>query len=41
MRDLTQGSVPAQVIGMAVPIAVGMVFQTLVYRGGVSRPTSP
>ena len=28
---LTQGSIPRQVIAMAAPIAVGMVFQTLYY----------
>ena len=29
MQDLTEGSIPRHVIKMAVPIAVGMLFQTL------------
>jgi Na+-driven multidrug efflux pump len=28
---LTQGSIPRQVLAMAAPIAIGMVFQTLYY----------
>ena len=28
---LTQGSIPRQVLALALPIAVGMVFQTLYY----------
>ena len=31
MRDLTQGSIPRHLMHLAVPIAVGMVFQTLYY----------
>jgi putative MATE family efflux protein len=31
MHDLTQGPVSGQVIRMAVPIAIGMIFQTLYY----------
>jgi MATE family, multidrug efflux pump len=31
MQDLTQGPVARQVVAMAVPIAVGMTFQTLYY----------
>lgn len=31
MQDLTQGPVARQLVGMAIPIAVGMVFQTLYY----------
>lgn len=31
MKDLTQGPVSRQVVGMAVPIAIGMVFQTLYF----------
>ena len=29
MEDLTKGSIPRHVIKLAIPIAVGMVFQTL------------
>ena len=29
MEDLTQGSIPRHVIKLAIPIAVGMIFQTL------------
>jgi putative MATE family efflux protein len=29
MRDLTQGPITGQVVAMAVPIAIGMLFQTL------------
>ena len=29
MKDLTQGSVTRQLIGLSVPIAIGMLFQTL------------
>ena len=29
MKDLTQGSIPRHVIEMAVPMAVGMLVQTL------------
>ncbi|MEM8929549.1 MAG: MATE family efflux transporter [Acidobacteriota bacterium] len=31
MRDLTEGSIPRHLIHLAVPIAVGMIFQTLYY----------
>jgi len=31
MKDLTQGSISRQVVAMAVPIAIGMVFQTLYF----------
>lgn len=31
MRDLTQGSVPRQIIALAVPIFAGMLLQTLYY----------
>lgn len=31
MRDLTEGPVPGHLIRLAVPIAVGMLFQTLYY----------
>jgi putative MATE family efflux protein len=31
MRDLTQGSIPQQIIAMAVPIFAGMLLQTLYY----------
>ena len=31
MHDLTQGSIPRHIIRMAVPMAIGMVFQTLYY----------
>src|SRR5687767_15224630 len=31
MQDLTQGSIPRHVLGLAAPIAIGMVFQTLYY----------
>lgn len=31
MKDLTQGSVTRHILGMAAPIAAGMVFQTLYY----------
>ena len=31
MEDLTQGSIPKHIIQLAVPIAIGMVFQTLYY----------
>ena len=30
-NDLTQGPVPRQVLVMAAPIAIGMIFQTLYY----------
>jgi Na+-driven multidrug efflux pump len=29
MKDLTQGSIPRHVIEMAVPLAIGMLVQTL------------
>jgi Na+-driven multidrug efflux pump len=29
MKDLTQGPITKQLIAMAVPIAIGMLFQTL------------
>jgi len=31
MRDLTQGSIPRQIVAMAVPIFAGMLLQTLYY----------
>ncbi len=31
MEDLTQGSIRAHIIKLAIPIAVGMIFQTLYY----------
>ena len=31
MQDLTEGPIPGHLARMAVPIAVGMVFQTLYY----------
>jgi putative MATE family efflux protein len=31
MRDLTQGSIPRQIVGMALPIFAGMLLQTLYY----------
>ncbi len=31
MQDLTEGSIPRHVVKLAVPIAVGMVFQTLYF----------
>lgn len=31
MKDLTQGSIPGHIVGMAVPMAVGMFVQTLYY----------
>jgi putative MATE family efflux protein len=31
MRDLTQGSITRQLVAMAVPIAIGMLFQTLYF----------
>jgi putative MATE family efflux protein len=31
VKDLTQGPIPGQIVAMAVPIAAGMVFQTLYY----------
>ncbi|CAN93353.1 MATE family efflux transporter [Sorangium sp. KYC3313] len=31
MKDLTQGSIARHIVTMAVPIAVGMIFQTLYY----------
>ncbi|MBK8059615.1 MAG: MATE family efflux transporter [Gemmatimonadetes bacterium] len=31
MRDLTQGSIPAHIVRMAAPVAIGMVFQTAYY----------
>lgn len=31
MQDLTQGSIPKHLLGLAAPIAVGMFFQTLHY----------
>lgn len=29
MKDLTEGSIPKLLVAMAVPIAIGMIFQTL------------
>ncbi|MEM9593000.1 MAG: MATE family efflux transporter [Acidobacteriota bacterium] len=31
MRDLTEGSIPKHLLGLATPMAIGMVFQTLYY----------
>ncbi len=31
MEDLTTGSIPRHLIKLAIPIAIGMVFQTLYY----------
>jgi putative MATE family efflux protein len=31
MKDLTQGSITRQLVGLAVPIAIGMLFQTLYF----------
>jgi len=31
MRDMTEGPIPGHIMSMAVPIAIGMVFQTLYY----------
>jgi putative MATE family efflux protein len=31
MKDLTQGPIPQQIVAIAVPIAAGMIFQTLYY----------
>lgn len=31
MKDLTQGPIPRQIVAIAVPIAAGMIFQTLYY----------
>ncbi len=31
MRDLTRGSIPRHILVMAVPMAVGMLVQTLYY----------
>jgi putative MATE family efflux protein len=31
MHDLTQGSIPKHIVRMAIPMAIGMVFQTLYY----------
>jgi putative MATE family efflux protein len=31
MHDLTQGSIPRHIVRMAVPMAIGMVFQTMYY----------
>lgn len=31
MHDLTEGSIPRHIVRMAVPMAIGMVFQTLYY----------
>ena len=31
MKDLTQGTIPKQIVAIAVPIAAGMMFQTLYY----------
>ena len=31
MKDLTKGSIPSHLIAMAVPMAAGMIFQTLYY----------
>ena len=31
MKDLTTGSIPRHIIGLAVPMAAGMIFQTMYY----------
>ncbi len=31
MQDLTQGSIPRHIIRLAIPLAIGMIFQTLYY----------
>ena len=31
MKDLTQGSIPKHVVTMALPIAIGMLLQTLYF----------
>ena len=31
MRDLTRGSIPGHIVVLAIPIAVGMLVQTLYY----------
>ena len=31
MKDLTQGPIAGHIVAMAVPIALGMIFQTLYY----------
>ncbi len=31
MKDLTQGSIPGHLVAMAIPMAAGMLFQTLYY----------
>ena len=31
MKDLTQGSIPKQIVSMALPIMAGMLLQTLYY----------
>ncbi len=31
MQDLTQGSIPRQIVRRAVPLAAGMLFQTMYY----------
>jgi Na+-driven multidrug efflux pump len=31
VKDLTQGPIPQQIVAIAVPIAAGMIFQTLYY----------
>jgi putative MATE family efflux protein len=31
MHDLTQGSIPRHIVRMAIPMAIGMLFQTLYY----------
>ena len=31
MKDLTKGSIPSHLIAMAVPMAAGMIFQTLYF----------
>ena len=31
MKDLTKGSIPSHLVAMAVPMAAGMIFQTLYF----------
>jgi len=45
MKDLTKGSIPSHLIAMAVPMAAGMIFQTLYFfvdlyfsRGSATQP---
>ena len=31
MQDLTEGSIPQHILKLSIPIAIGMVFQTLCF----------